>query len=285
MDSLLLQSCSETAGIACQLSQQPDGVSLLRFPAHEHLSDKSVARGCHHHLHRIRINRYMNFSIAELLANFKDDKTLTLKTLQKKLHCSDDASTKDLQIVVDALERTGVLEKERGKYRRLPQEGVVEGKLRCSSKGFCFAIQDDEAADDVYVRESQLNSAWNGDRVLVKVTKEGSRRRSPEGEVKLILERANASVLARVKEEAGAYQAVPLDDRLLFELALARAKRTPSSKRLINWPTSKSSAIPSAKNRPRVRLPRSWEVMRKPPPIATLSTASMICPGSFLRRF
>ncbi|MDA0867060.1 MAG: ribonuclease R, partial [Cyanobacteria bacterium] len=82
-------------------------------------------------------------------------------------------------------------------------------------------IQDDEAADDVYVRESQLNSAWNGDRVLVKVTKEGSRRRSPEGEVKLILERANASVLARVKEDSGTFQAVPLDDRLLFELALA----------------------------------------------------------------
>ncbi|MGD1907927.1 MAG: ribonuclease R family protein [Leptolyngbyaceae cyanobacterium] len=162
----------------------------------------------------------MNFSISELLANFKDDKTLTLKTLQKKLHCGDDASTKDLQIAVDALERMGLLEKERGKYRRLPQDGVIEGKLRCSSKGFCFAIQDDEAADDVYVRESQLNSAWNGDRVLVKVTKEGSRRRSPEGEVTLILERANASVLARVKAESGGYQAVPLDDRLLFELAL-----------------------------------------------------------------
>jgi ribonuclease R len=162
----------------------------------------------------------MNFSIAALLANFTDDKTLTLKTLQKKLHCEDEASLRDLQIALDALERIGVLEKDKGKYRRLPEEGVIEGKLRCSSKGFCFAIQDDEAAVDVYVRESQLNTAWNGDRVLVKVTKEGSRRRSPEGEVKLILERANASVLARVKQESEKFQAVPLDDRLLFELVL-----------------------------------------------------------------
>jgi ribonuclease R len=97
---------------------------------------------------------------------------------------------------------------------------VIEGKLRCSSKGFCFAIQDEEGADDIYVRESQLNTAWNGDRVLVKVTKEGSRRRSPEGEVQLILERANSSVLARVKHEEEDYRAVPLDDRLLFELSL-----------------------------------------------------------------
>lgn len=164
----------------------------------------------------------MNFSIAALLANFRDDKLVTLKTLEKKLNCHDENSIRDLQIAVDALERIGILIKERGKYRRISEDGVVEGKLRCSSKGFCFAIQDEEGADDIYVRESQLNTAWNGDRVLVKVVKEGSRRRSrsPEGEVKLILERANASVLARVKQEGEAYQAVPLDDRLLFQLDL-----------------------------------------------------------------
>jgi ribonuclease R len=162
----------------------------------------------------------MEFSIAALLANFAKDKTVTLKTLEKKLHCDSEADQQDLRIVLDALERIGVLTKERGKYRREYQEDVIEGKLRCSSKGFCFAIQDEEGAADIYVRESQLNTAWNGDRVLVKVTKEGSRRRSPEGEVQLILERANSSVLARVKSENSDYKAVPLDDRLLFELAL-----------------------------------------------------------------
>lgn len=162
----------------------------------------------------------MEFSIASLLANFSGDKLLTLKNLEKKLNCQDESSLRDLQIALDALERIGLLVKERGKYRRVPEEGVIEGKLRCSSKGFCFAIQDEEGAEDVYVRESQLNTAWNGDRVLVKVTKEGSRRRSPEGEVRLILERANASVLARVKQDEEVYKAVPLDDRLLFELLL-----------------------------------------------------------------
>ncbi len=162
----------------------------------------------------------MNFSIAALLANFADDKSLTLKALQKKLHCEDEVSQRELQIAVDALERVGILVKDRGKYQRVLSEDVVEGKLRCSSKGFCFAIQDDENAEDIYVRESHLNTAWNGDRVLVQVTKEGNRRRSPEGAVKVILERANVSVLARVKQEEGKFQAVPLDDRLLFEINL-----------------------------------------------------------------
>ena len=70
------------------------------------------------------------------------------------------------------------------------------------------------------MRQDHLSNAWNGDRVLVKIIKEGTRRRSPEGAVKLILERANPSLLARVVSDNGNYRAIPLDDRLLFELAL-----------------------------------------------------------------
>ncbi len=161
----------------------------------------------------------MDFSIATLLAYFSDDKLVAPKALEKKL-APDEESLRRFQIALDALERIGVLEKDKGRYRRATEEGIVEAKLRCSSKGFCFAIQDTEGAEDVYIRESHLSTAWNGDRVLVKIIKEGSRRRSPEGEVYLILERANPSVLARIKQTKKGYRAVPLDDRLLFELEL-----------------------------------------------------------------
>lgn len=167
----------------------------------------------------------MEFSIATLLANVSDDKLVTVKALEKKLNCS--SGSRELQIALDALEKINVLEKSRGKYRRLEEDDVIEGKLRCSSKGFCFAIQDEETADDIYVRESQLNNAWNGDRVLVKVTKDGSRRRSPEGQVKLILERANASVLSKVKagDNDDKFKAVPLDDRLLFDIDITESEQ------------------------------------------------------------
>lgn len=162
----------------------------------------------------------MEFSIATLLSNFTDDKLVAPKVLEKKLECEDEQALTKLQIALEALEKIGVLIKDRGRYRREFEEDIVEAKLRCSSKGFCFAIQDEEGAEDIYVRESHLSTAWNGDRVLVKVIKEGSRRRSPEGEVKLILERANPSVLARIKDAESSYRAVPLDDRLLFEIEL-----------------------------------------------------------------
>lgn len=164
----------------------------------------------------------MNFSIATLLTQFSEGKFVAPKALEKKLGCEDEDSSRKLQIVLDALERLGLLTKDRGKYRRNEENDWVEARLRCSSKGFCFAIQEAEDAEDIYVREHQLNHAWNGDRVLVNVLREGSRRRSPEGEVKLILERANSSVLARVtqKTEGEGFRAVPLDDRLLCELDL-----------------------------------------------------------------
>lgn len=164
----------------------------------------------------------MNFSIATLLTQFSEGKFVAPKQLEKKLGCEDEDKSRKLQIILDALERLGLLTKDRGKYRRNEENEWVEARLRCSSKGFCFAIQDAEDAEDIYIREHQLNHAWNGDRVLVNVLREGSRRRSPEGEVKLILERANSSVLARITEKAEGegFRAVPLDDRLLCELDL-----------------------------------------------------------------
>jgi ribonuclease R len=162
----------------------------------------------------------MEFSIATLLANFTDDKLVARKVLEKKLGCEDEINLQKLHIALEVLEKIGILVKERGKYRRVSEEGVIEAKLRCSSKGFCFAIQDVEGAEDIYIRESHLSNAWNGDRVLVRVLKEGSRRRSPEGEVKLILERSNHTLLARIKAVENGFRAVPLDDRLLFELKI-----------------------------------------------------------------
>jgi len=170
----------------------------------------------------------MEFSINQLLDNFSDDKLVTPKAIEKKLGIGDDnKSVRRLQVTLDALEKIGILEKDKGRYRRIHEEGLVEGRLRCSSKGFCFAIQDVEGAEDIYVRESRLSNAWNGDRVLVRVTKDGVRRRSPEGEVRLILERSNPTLLSTVKLTDDSYRALPLDDRLLFEVELIPDEETP----------------------------------------------------------
>jgi ribonuclease R len=170
----------------------------------------------------------MQFTVGQLLENFSEDSLVDADTIVQRLGIQDiPQALRQLQVALDALEKIGILFKDGGQYRRLPDEGLVPARLRCSSKGFCFAIQDGEGTEDVYIHESRLNGAWNGDRVLVRVTKDGVRRRSPEGEVRLITERVTPTLLARVKAVETGYRAVPLDDRLLFEVELVAGEEVP----------------------------------------------------------
>ena len=75
-------------------------------------------------------------------------------------------------MALQGLNRLGILTiDEEGGVSRGDSNDLVEARLRCSSK-VCFAIRDD-GGDDIYIRDHQLNHAWNGDRVLVRLTREG----------------------------------------------------------------------------------------------------------------
>ena len=176
---------------------------------------------------------HMDFSVPQLFAQFapsteladdEQNSTLTGSELAQALGAD---SSEQLDVALDALVRIGHLVRTEGddppSYTVNPDSTLVEGQLRCSSKGFCFAISNQPGVDDIYIHGSNLNGAWNGDRVIAKVVKEGNRRRSPEGHVAAVIERANPTVVAKLekKDDKGmALKGVPLDDRLLFELDL-----------------------------------------------------------------
>ena len=133
---------------------------------------------------------------------------------------SNKADKERLDLAIDGLSKLGVLSRQGDEgLVRDQAEDLIDARLRCSSKGFCFAIRDD-GGDDVYIRDHQLNHAWNGDRVLVRVTREGGRRRSPEGGVQCILERSTQSLLAQVERQQERLIAAPLDDRMLTSIEL-----------------------------------------------------------------
>ena len=161
----------------------------------------------------------MKFTVADLLDQLTLDTPLPKTKLEKALSLSDAADLESLQIGLDALARLGVLEDVDAGVRRLDTPELVPARLRCSSKGFCFALRDD-GGEDIYIRDHLLNHAWNGDRVLVRVTREGGRRRSPEGGVQCILARQTVRLLAQVEQQDTRLVAVPLDDRLLTSVEL-----------------------------------------------------------------
>jgi ribonuclease R len=161
----------------------------------------------------------MKFTVADLLDQLSPESSVPVAQLEKALGLSSDDEQRYLRIGLDGLARLGLIEESEAGVQRRPDESLIEARLRCSSKGFCFALRED-GGEDIYIRDHQLNHAWNGDRVLVRITREGGRRRSPEGSVQCILERATSSLLAQVEQQNERLVAVPLDDRLLTSLEL-----------------------------------------------------------------
>ena len=164
----------------------------------------------------------MKFTVADLLDQLPASEPLPLGKLERALSLTQKAEKEQLRIGLEALERLGLVEQLEAGLQRRPNDDLVPARLRCSSKGFCFALRDD-GGDDIYIRDHQLNHAWNGDRVLVRITREGGRRRSPEGGVQCILERQTTSLLAQLDQQGDRLVANPLDDRLLTTIELPSA--------------------------------------------------------------
>jgi ribonuclease R len=161
----------------------------------------------------------MKFTVADLLDHLSTDDSLPPAHLEKALGLTAADEQEKLRIGLEALERLSLVESGEEGVRRRECPDLIPARLRCSSKGFCFALRDD-AGEDIYIRDHHLNHAWNGDRVLVRITREGGRRRSPEGSVQCILQRHTTRMLGHVERQGDRLVAVPLDDRLLTTVAL-----------------------------------------------------------------
>ncbi|MBM5828359.1 MAG: organic colvent ABC transporter permease, partial [Cyanobacteria bacterium M_surface_7_m2_040] len=175
----------------------------------------------------------MKFTVADLLDQLPASEPLPLSKLEKALGLSVKGDKDLLRIGIEALSRLGLVAQQDDGLQRLSNDTLIPARLRCSSKGFCFALRED-GGDDIYIRDHQLNHAWNGDRVLVRITREGGRRRSPEGGVQCILARHTTSLLAQLDQQGERLTAQPLDDRLLTSIELPAA----DSKHLKAQPTS-----------------------------------------------
>ena len=87
--------------------------------------------------------------------------------LAKTLKLTNKADKQSLEAALDALVRLQILERDEDQALLQADQGdLIEARL-LRQQGFCFAIRDD-GGDDVYIRDHQLNHAWNGDRVLVE---------------------------------------------------------------------------------------------------------------------
>ena len=160
------------------------------------------------------------FNTSNIIENIKKDEIIEYKKLCKLLKISKKNDKDKLNIALDALEKLEIIRKnDKNEFENIKNENHIPAKIRCSSKGYCFAVRDN-SNEDIYIKENLLNYAWNGDKVLVRIIKEGLRRRSPEGVVDCVLERENKILLAKVEMVNDKVYAFPIDDRILAKIKL-----------------------------------------------------------------
>ncbi len=130
-----------------------------------------------------------------------------------------EGAPKKLEKQLEALERDGVLYRNRSRRWALPRRiNLVAGTLSTTRSGAGF-VTPDEPGQDIYIRAEGLGSALDGDRVVVRVEKRPTRGRGPEGRVIRVLERARGTVVGtfhpvRSGRRTGFGFVVPQDPRL-----------------------------------------------------------------------
>ncbi len=177
------------------------------------------------------------FSTSSIIDNLNDTDGLDYKKLCRILKISKKTDKDKLDIALNALEKLEIINKnEHNEFFNVKDRKHLVAKIRCSSKGYCFAVRENNR-EDIYIKENLLNYAWNGDKVLVRIVKEGYKRRSPEGIVDCILERSNQILLAKVEILNNNVYAIPIDDRILSKIKLPKEdekyKYNPEEKNIV----------------------------------------------------
>ncbi len=162
------------------------------------------------------------FSTSSIIENLNQEEGLEYKKLCRLLKLSKKTDKAKLDIALRALEELEIINKNKdNEYFNVKDSNHLVAKIRCSSKGYCFAVRENNN-EDIYIKENLLNYAWNGDKVLVRIIKDGVRRRSPEGVVDCIVERTNQILLAKVEIIKDEVYGIPIDDRILAKIKLPK---------------------------------------------------------------
>tara|TARA_Y100001968_G_scaffold329643_1_gene379447 strand:+ start:464 stop:2767 length:2304 start_codon:yes stop_codon:yes gene_type:complete len=155
-------------------------------------------------------------SVLKILENLEREDGLEVSKLEKSLKLTKKLDREKLGIAIEALTKLGIVQNINDEKLIINNDiDFLQGRVRCSSKGYCFVVRDDQG-EDIYIREANLNNAWHGDSVIVLVTKQGVKRRAPEGIIQCVLQRYNDILLAKVEldKQNGVLKAFPLDDRI-----------------------------------------------------------------------
>ncbi|KGP72010.1 ribonuclease R [Pontibacillus yanchengensis] len=182
-------------------------------------------------------------------------KPLSVQEIEEMAQYDEDQDFSSLMKTLNELEEEGELVRTRKNRYGLPEKmNLTRGRIQMHQKGFAFLIPDDEDKDDIYIHHSDLHSAMNNDRVLVRTETNREDDKRPEGTVIRILER-------NTNEIVGTY-----DDNGYFGFVIADDKRIPNDifipKNATNGAVDGHKVIVKITKYPEARMSAEGEVVQ-----------------------
>ncbi len=105
-------------------------------------------------------------------------------------------------LIQEMFEEGDLFINKKGKVGSLESYSMVKGRYGFTRKTFGFVTSEKDNSD-IYIDSDDRNGAFDGDTVLVKITKEPTGRMNKEGVVIKILERANREIVGLFHENYG----------------------------------------------------------------------------------
>lgn len=113
----------------------------------------------------------------KLLSFMKEEayKPLTVQELEEMLNITEAEEFKELVKALVALEEKGLIVRTRSDRYGIPEKmNLIKGKISAHAKGFAFLLPEDTSLSDVFIPPNELNTAMNGDIVMVRLNSQSS---------------------------------------------------------------------------------------------------------------
>lgn len=151
--------------------------------------------------------------IIKLLENNRH-RTFRAKEIAKRLGYTDNVTYRRFrQMLADMDEQGAVMRAKRGQFTVSRSPARVEGILRVNPQGFGF-LEVKDREEDLFIRESNMGNALDGDRVLAGLSAPGRGDRRREAEVLEVVERKRTRVVGTFVQKGHFAFVVPDDKRI-----------------------------------------------------------------------
>jgi ribonuclease R len=162
-------------------------------------------------------SRRIKRNILELLKK-NGNKAFRAKEIAHELGYRDNADFRRFEEVLAELDAERVVARAKGgRYAYKPRTSKIEGVLRVNAKGFGF-LEVEGREEDYFVRESNMKTALDGDRVLVGLAAPARGDRRREAEVLRVLERKRTQTVGTFQRQGHFAFVVPDDKRLTQDI-------------------------------------------------------------------